>query len=97
MVIGLGGVVVVVGGVVVVVGGVVVVVGGVVVVVGGVVVVVGGVVVVVAGGVVVVDVVHTGFVIVFESSVTAPLRANSRPSIVALVLAAIDVSARIVP
>jgi hypothetical protein len=81
MVIGLG---VLVGGVVVVV-------------VGGVVVLVGGVVVVVVGGVVVVDVVHTGFVIVFDSRVTAPLRANSRPSIVALVLAAIDVSARIVP
>jgi hypothetical protein len=88
MVIGLG---VLVGGVVVVVAG------GVVVLVGGVVVVVAGGVVVLVGGVVVVDVEHTGFVIVFESRVTAPLRANSRPSIVALVLAAIDVSARIVP
>jgi hypothetical protein len=73
--------------------------GGVVVVVaGGVVVVVeGGVVVVVAGGVVVVDVEHTGFVIVLDSRVTAPLRASNRPSIVALVLAAIDVNARMVP
>ena len=92
--------VVVVGGVdVVVVGGVdVVVVGGVdVVVVGGLdVVVVGGVDVVVVGGVDVV-VKHTGFDILFESSVTAPFLANKRPLIVALVLAVIEVRAKTVP
>jgi hypothetical protein len=54
------------------------------------VVVVDEVVVVVSGG-------HTGLVTVFESSVTAPFRANNRPWTPALVLAVIDVKARMVP
>jgi hypothetical protein len=40
---------------------------------------------------------HEGLVKVFESSVTAPFRASNRPSIDALVLAEIDVSASTVP
>jgi hypothetical protein len=60
-------------------------------------------VVLVAGTVVVVDEVvvvsgtHTGLVTVFESSVTAPFRANNRPWTVAFVFAVIDVKARMVP
>jgi hypothetical protein len=85
---------------------VVVVVAGTVVVVAGTVVVVAGTVVVVAGTVLLVEVVveevvvgarHTGLVTVFESRVTAPLRASKRPWTVAFVFAVIDVKARMVP
>ncbi len=67
---------------------------------GTVVVVLGAVVVVVTGRVVVVVVtggMHSGVVIVLESNVTAPLRANNRPCTRAFVLAVIEVRARMVP
>jgi hypothetical protein len=41
--------------------------------------------------------VHTGAVTVFESSVVAPFRASNRPCTAALVLAVIEVRARMVP
>ncbi len=57
-----------------------------------------GVVVVVDEEVVGVDEVRqTGFVIVLDSSVTAPFRANRRPLIVAPVFAVMEVSANTVP
>jgi hypothetical protein len=93
-------VVVVAGAVVVVDLTVVVVVAGTVVLVGLVVVVVGLAVVVVVVAVVVVvgaDALHVGTVIVFESKVTAPFRASSRPVTVAPVSSVIDVNARVVP
>ncbi|HEY5478118.1 MAG TPA: hypothetical protein VIJ84_00730, partial [Gaiellaceae bacterium] len=40
---------------------------------------------------------HVAFVMVFVSSVTAPLRASNRPSIVAPVVAVMDVRARTLP
>jgi len=85
--------VVVVGLAVVVVGLAVVVVGLTVVVVGLTVVVVGLAVVVVVGA----DTLQVGTVIVFESKVTAPFWASSRPATVAPVSSVIDVNARVVP
>jgi hypothetical protein len=75
-------------------GDVVVVTGAVVVVVGNVVVVVGSVVVVVVVGVTAAQV---GTVTVFESSVTAPLRASNRPETLAPVVAVIELRAIRVP
>lgn len=51
----------------------------------------------VVGASVVVVRAHADVVTTLVSSVTAPLRASSRPSMMALVLAVIEVSARIVP
>ena len=56
-----------------------------------------GVVVAPAAVVVVAAAAHTGVVIVLVSRVTAPLRASNRPSIVAPVVAVIDVSASTLP